>query len=307
MADNDGAWRDEIAGEGDDAAARLEVLQEFESPTALFDAQQTLANANWRDPFVPEDDEEFGKQMERFGAPTDFSKSFREQQATLSSNKQAVPLAENATEEDIAHFREANELPAAVADYLKDLPEGLVLGEEDIPIAETFMEVLHGEYAPAKVGHALIGAYNKFQEEVQAAEVKLDGTQQNETTDTLRTDWGSDYRANINIVHAFLEKTFGKEAKEQLLHGRYQDGRGFMNDANILKGFAEIARAADPLAPIIPADTNAVTTLNDEIAELEKLMHNRSGDYWKGPHAEKNQARLRDLYDIRTKHNEKAA
>lgn len=306
MADNDGAWRDEIAGEGDDAAARLKTLQEFESPSALFEAQQSLANANWREPFVPEGDEEFGKQMERFGAPSDFGKSFREQQATLSSNKQAVPLGEDATDDDIKNFRKVNELPAEVSDYLKDLPDGLILGEEDIPVAEVFMEVLHNEYAPAKTGHALIGAYNKFQEEVQAAEAEMDTTQSNETTDTLRKDWGSDYRANINIVHAFMEKTFGKEAKEQLLHGRYQDGRGFLNDVNVLKGFAEIARKMDPLAPIIPSDTSAVTTLNDEIAGLEKLMRKRSSEYWKGPDAEKNQARLRTLYDIRIKH-EKAA
>lgn len=304
MADNDGAWRDEIAGDGDDAAARLETLQEFESPAALFDSQQTLANANWRTPFVPEDDEDFGKQMERFNAPADFSKSFREAQATLSANKQSVPLAENATDDDIKAFRVANELPAEVGDYLKDLPDGLILGEDDLPIAETFMEALHAEYAPAKVGHALIGAYNKFQEDTQAAEVEMDATQQTETTDALRTDWGSDYRANINIVHAFLEKTFGKDAKEQLLHGRYADGRGFMNDANILKGFAEIARAADPLAPIVPSDTSAVTTLNDEIAEIETFMRTKRAAYNKD---EKMQARLRDLYDIRTKHNEKAA
>ena len=304
MADNDGAWRDEIAGEGEDAAARLEVLQGFDSPTALFNSQQELTNANWRDPFVPEDDEDgaIAKQMERFGAPADYGKSFREQQATLSANKQAVPLGENATEDDIKAFREVNELPMEAADYLKDLPDGMVLGEDDKPIAEMFMGVLHGEYAPAKIGHALIGAYNKMQEQDQADEVEMDTSHHTETTDTLRKDWGSDYRANINIVHAFLEKTFGKDAKEQLLHGRYQDGRGFMNDAGVLKGFAEIARAIDPLAPIVPADTSAVTTLNDEIAEIEALMAKRGSEYWKGPKSETIQLRLRELYDIRTKH-----
>lgn len=303
MAD-DNTWKDDIAGEGEDAAARMEILDGFDSPTALFDAHQGLVNANWREPFVPEDDEDFGKQMERFNAPADFSKSFREQQATLSANKQAVPLGEDATDDDIKAFREANELPMEVADYLKDLPDGLVLGEDDIPIAERFMTALHGEYAPAKYGHVLIGAYNEFQEEMQADEVEMDATQSTETTDTLRNDWGTDYRANINIVHAFLEKTFGKDAKEQLLHGRYQDGRGFMNDAQVLKGFAEIARAADPLAPIVPADTSAVTTLNDEIAKIEKFMRTDRKEY---DNDKKMQDRLLELYDIRIKHNEKAA
>ncbi len=306
MAENNTEWMDAIAGEGEDAAARLEILKDFESPTAIFDAQQELANANWRTPFIPEDDADgaVAKQMERFNAPVDFGTSFREAQATLSANKQSVPLAENATDEDILHFRQTNELPLEAADYLKDLPDGLILGEDDLPIAEVFMGALHAEYAPAKYGHALIGAYNKFQEESQAAEAEMDATHNTETTDTLRGDWGTDYRANINIVHAFLEKTFGKEAKENLLNGRYGDGRGFMNDANVLKGFAEIARAADPMAPIVTTGTNAVTTMNDEIAEIEKFMRTNRPEYNKD---QKMQARLRELYDIRTKHDAKAA
>ncbi len=305
MAENDTAWRDEIAGDGEDAAARLETLQGFDTPTALFDSQQELANANWRTPFVPEDDEDgaIAKQMERFGEPGDFGKSFREQQATLSSNKQAVPLPENATDEDIAAFRKTNELPAEVGDYLKDLPDGLILGETDIPIAEVFMGVLHDEFVPAKLGHALLARYGEFQEQLQADEVEMDSGHNVETTKELRADWGSDYRANINIVHAFMEKTFGKEAKEQLLNGRYQNGRGFMNDVNVLKGFAEIARAADPLAPIVVTDTNAVTTMNDEIAEILAFMRKDRTAYNKD---EKMQARLLELNEIKLKHDKAA-
>jgi len=306
VAENDTAWRDEIAGDGEDAAARLETLQGFDSPTALFDAHQAQENVNWRAAFVPEEDEDgaVAKQMERFKTPADYGNSYREAQATLSANKQAAPLPDNATEEDILAFRTSNELPLEAKDYLENLPDGLVLGEDDLPIAETFMKALHGAFAPAKYGHALIGAYNEFQEQGQAAEAEMDNTQHVETTKALREDWGSDYRANINIAQAWMEKTFGKEGKEQLLHGRYKDGRGFMNDATILKAFVDIAREQDPLAPIIASDTSSVTTMNDEIAEIEKFMREKRTEYNKD---EKMQARLRDLYDIRTRHNEKAA
>ena len=306
MAENDTAWRDEIAGDGEDAAARLEILQGFDTPTALFDAHQTQANVNWRDAFVPEEDEggAVAAQMERFKAPADFGNSYREAQATLSSNKQSVPLPENATEDDILAFRTTNELPLEAKDYLENLPDGLVLGEDDTEIAEAFMGALHGQFAPAKYGHALIGAYNEFKEKGQAAEAEMDNTQHAETTTALREDWGTDYRANINIAQAWMEKTFGKEGKEQLLHGRFQDGRGFMNDPTILKAFVEIARSMDPLAPIVPTDTSAVTTMNDEIAEIEKFMRTDRTAYNKD---EKKQARLRELYDIRTKHDAQAA
>jgi len=306
MADNDDTWRDAIAGEGDDSEARMTALADFDSPSALFDAHQSLSNANWRDAFVPEGDEAVATQMERFTDPASYGTAFREAQATLSSRPFMASPGEGATDEDIVAFRESNKLPADVEAYLKDLPDGIVLGEEDQAIATHFMTALHGQYAPKEMGNALLGAYTSFQEEVQASEVALDATQNTETTDELRKDWGSDYRTNINIVHGLLEGLFGKEGKEELLNGRFQSGRGFMNNATIMKGFAQLARERDPLAAaFIPSGgADAVTTMNDEIAEIEKVMRTDRRAYNKD---EKMQARLRELYDIRTKYEEKAA
>ena len=42
-------------------------------------------------------------------------------------------------------------------------------------------------------------------------------------------------------------------------------------------------------------------SLNDEIAGLEAKMADRTSDYWKGPQANQNQARYRELLDLRLK------
>ena len=305
MADTtDDTWKDAIAGDGDDRDARMTALADFDSPTALFDSQQGLANANWRDPFVPEGDEEFGTQMERFSAPADFSKSFREQQTTLSSRPTLAAPGEGATDEDIVAFRETNKLPAEVGDYLKDLPDGIVLGETDMAIAEHFMGAMHGQYATKEMGNALLSAYSKFQEQVQTDQAALDATQHQETTDELRAEWGTDYRTNINIVHGYLEGMLGKEGKEELINGRYPSGRGFMNNPAVLKGLAIRGREYDPAAAagIPSAGADAVTTMNDEIAEIEKLMRTDRRAYNAD---QKMQDRLVELYDIRIEHEKK--
>ena len=306
MAENNDTWKDEIAGDGADAAARMEALQDFDSPAALFDAHQGFANANWRDAFVPEDDPDgaVAKQMERFNAPADYGTSFREAQATLSSSKQAVPLGADATDEDKTHFRTTNELPLEVGDYFKNMPDGIILGEKDLAVAEVFMEVLHGDYIPAATGHKLIAASNKMEEEAQAAEAEMDTAHNKETTVELRAEWGGDYRAKINHLEAWMGKIFGTESKDQLLHGRYQDGRGFMNDPNVLKALSDLAWKDDPMAPIISTGTTPVTALNDEIAEILNVMRTDRPRYNKD---QKMQNRLLELNDIKLRHDEKAA
>ena len=296
----DGNWYDSMAGEDQ---GRIDVLKEFDTADAFYANHQEMAGRNWRTEIAGED-AKFAKTLERFDSPAIFGKSFQEGQELISSGKMKDDLpAADADEETVKAYREANNIPLEAADYLKDLPDGLILGEDDGPIAEVFMGALHSVHAPPTYAHALIGAYNSFAEQQQEAQSTLDIEQAKEATDSLRESWKGDYRANINMVGAFLEKTFGKEAKEQLLNGRFQDGRGFMNDPKILEGIAAVQRTLDPLTEIVPAGGDAAQTLNDEIADIEKFMREHRTAYNKD---EPKQLRLRQLYDIRIKHEEAA-
>jgi len=292
----DGNWYDAMAGED---AARIEVLKEFETAEDFYKQHQELSNRDWRSEMAGEDDK-FKTEIERYESPAAFAQSWREQRQTISSGKMKDDLpAADADEEAVKAYRQANDIPLEVDGYLKDLPEGLVLGEDDVPIAESFMGALHSVHAPVSYAHALIGAYNEFAEESQAAQSELDVTQAKEATDSLRQSWQADYRVNINLVEAFLENTFGSDVKEQLLNGRFQDGRAFMNDAKVLEGLATAQRRLDPVTQIIDGGADPAKTMNDEIAELEKFMSEHRTAYNKD---EAKQARLRQLYGIRLQH-----
>ena len=291
----DGNWYDTMAGED---AGKIDILSKFDSADAFYDNHQELTNANWRTPFVAEGED--GKYMERFDSPAAFGKAFNEAQHTIRSGQLKSELPEGATDEDVAAFRKDNGIPAEAAGYMEGLPDGLVIGDDDKPIAEFFMNRLHSVNADPKVAHALLTGYSEFAEAEQDAQAQIDTADSKEATDALRNEWKADYRTNINAVETFLLNTFGKEVKEQFMNGRFGDGKAFMNDPRVLQAIAAVQRKIDPLVPLLhTGDGDPAESLNDEITKIELFMKEHRTKYNKD---EPMQARLRELYDMRTKH-----
>lgn len=294
ISDEGGHWAESLVGDNEE---RLEAMKAYDDPTAFFDAHDALANKDFRKD-IAGDDDKFLSVLQRYNTPADLGNAFREQKQMISANKIQQPLGEDATDEDVAAFRESNGIPAEAKGYFDNLPEGLILGDEDKEYFEDFAGVLHGKNVAPELMHDIIGWYNGLAEREQDATAELDNAQSTEANDQLRADWGSDYRANINLVSGLIESTFGKEAKDQIMSGRYPDGRAFLNDPNVLKGFADLARKMNPVMEMGGDHHTAQQSLNDEIAEIEKFMSTNRTEYLKD---EPKQARLRSLYELRIK------
>ena len=283
---------------------RVEFLKSFDTQEALIDSAQTAKDANWRDPFAGDDDK-FKSQLERFGTPADMGKAFREAQGKISSGNIRTTPDENATPDDLAAYRNANGIPAEVDGYFKDLPEGLVIGEADKEIFTDFAGEMHNMHVAPDVMHKVIGWYNKFAENQQDQMAELDAGHHQETEDTMRSDWGTDYRANVNLIGSYVEANFGKEAAESLLGARDGQGRAIMNIPGILEGFANTARKMNPVGRITPVtNQTAIETLNEEIKGIEDLMRTDRPKYNKD---QKIQDRYVELLDIRIEHEKKTA
>jgi hypothetical protein len=291
-------WYDDFAG---DDEGRQEQLGKFESFDDFFEDYNNSKNFDWRTG-VAGDDDKFKSTLERYDSLQSFGNSFREAQQKIRSGQLQPTLADDASEDEIKAFREANNIPTEVSGYLENLPDGMVVGEDDAEIMSDLFGALHNVQAPPPVAHAIIGWYNDFAEKQQDAIAELDTEQTREATDFLRdaeNGWGKDFRTNMNLVNSVLENYFGEEAKNQLINGRYQDGRGFFNDPGVLMGIAKMAREINDVAPLIAQDPNQMQSLHEEISELEKKMADRTSDYWKGPSANENQARYRELLELR--------
>lgn len=297
-------WFEPLVGE-DAPAERVEMLKGYETPDAFLEDFESTKNANWRDSFAGDDDK-FKSQLERYQSPADLGKAFREQRATISSGAYKQAPGADATPEDISAYREANGIPAEAGGYLENLPDGLVMGDGDKAIFEDFAGAMHEMNVDPSVMHKAIEWYNGFAEREQDALAEMDHTQHTETVDELRNEWGTDYRANINLVGSHIETQFGQEAAEALLNARSPDGRAIMNIPGVLQGFMTAARTINPVAQLAPkTDRTAVETLDDEISGIEKVMRENRSEYNKD---EKMQARYRELLQIRIDHeNRKSA
>lgn len=96
---------------------------------------------NWRD-MMAGGDEKFRKQLERYQSPADVGKKGRELEAKLSSGEYRRDLPRDATPEQLAEWKRERGLPEGVEGYLDNLmlPDGVVLGENDKPVASGFAE-----------------------------------------------------------------------------------------------------------------------------------------------------------------------
>lgn len=298
----DGNWYDTMAPEGEENAARREMLGQYETQEAFFDAHHAAVNRDWRAE-IAGDDEKFKSSLDRYTDPTAFGNAHRElnQKFRAGDIGPKVP-GEDATDEEWKQYRRDNNIPLEAAGYLENLPEGLVVGENDKELMLDFMGALHELNAPPEFAHKTIEWYSNFEERLQEARYDADSEQATTATDELRDAWGQDYRTNINLIEGLLKSTFGEEGGDALKNGRFNDGTGFLNNVEVMKGLANLARLANPIAPLIPNDQTQMKALEDEIAEIEGKMGTQ--EYKKD---EKMQARYRELVDIRSKANEAAA
>ena len=123
-----GNWYDEYAGEDE---ARIEQLSQFDSFDAFLEDYNGLKSADWRDA-IAGDDPKFKSKLDRYSEPGDFGSSYREMEQKLRAGQMQPTLKEDATDEEIKEFRRQNGIPLEAEGYLKDLPEGLVIGEDDV-------------------------------------------------------------------------------------------------------------------------------------------------------------------------------
>jgi hypothetical protein len=247
-------------------------------------------------------DEKLAKALDRFASPKDVHTSYRALNQRLSSGELVSKLPKDAKPEDIAKWRTENGIPEKPEAY--EMPEGLVVGEPDKAGIGKFLTAMHGENAtPAQV-KAGIKTYYQIKEDAIAQQAQADLGHMTEVEDTLRAEWGAEYRGNINSTIAFLDMA-PEGIKDKLLTARMADGRAVANDPAFMGWLCQVARDVNPVGTVVPAGGDQMGAISSEITKIESLMGDRKSAYWKGPESEKMQARLRDLYTARDKRAEK--
>lgn len=254
------------------------------------------------------DDEDFAKRLDRYRSPEDALKALREAQDKIRSGQTKDELPKDATDEQKAAWRERNGIPDKPEGYLEKLPEGLVIGEADKPLAESFLQAAHEQNMPPEMVGMALDWYYKTQEGQTAAQVQADADAWKSAEDQLRSEWGEEYRLNSNSLSAFLDATAPEgveDFKAALFGARLPDGTKLGGNPAMLKWLLGVANEINPAGFTAPGSgTSQLSAVEDEIGTIEKTMRENPQKYYGD---QKMQDRYRELLDAQEKLSSRAA
>lgn len=262
---------------------------------------------DWREKLVGDVNTDEGKkrltQLQRLADPRAMYEKLINQEKLISSGQLKKSLPDGATPEEITAYRTENDVPESSEKYLENLQldDGLVIGEEDKPIVEGVLKELHSANMPRGMAKVMLNTYFKLQQEEVAKRDTQDAEFRDATTQGLRTEWGGDFTPNLNLIKNFIA-TAPADAQEGILNARMPDGRPLMSHPGALRWLATSARQLNPVATIVPGAADPSAAISTELATLKGLMGDKNSAYWKGPDADKNQARYRALLEAQQRY-----
>lgn len=249
---------------------------------------------DWRQKYAGEDNKIL-KRLERYASPKAALDALFAAQNRINSGDLKTALKPDATEDEISAWRTDNGIPDKPEGYQVELPNGIVVGEADQPLVDEFLKEAHAANMHPKQVNQALGWYLSKQEAVLAEQVARDEEHRMLAEDELRAEYGPEYRNTIKQAHALLEDA-PEGIKDRILQGRTQDGTRMGDDPAVIRWLVSLRRELNPVATLVPGSgTNATQAAEVELSTLRGMMGDRTSEYWKGPSAQKNQTRYREL------------
>ena len=218
------------------------------------------------------------KELGRYATESDVYDALLEAKRALRSGKIEKGVPKDASAEQLAEWRAANGIPDSPDKYFDKLPDGLVIGDEDMPIFESFAESLHGTNAKPEVIHAAVEWYNNHRQAVQEAQAVQDVNYADEAVAALKAEYGGSYEKNLNIANNHIANMFGQEQIALMTQARAPDGRRLFDIPEVVHGFLKAGLEIDPAATVAPSGGGGIGAIDNELAQLEeRLTKDRKG------------------------------
>ncbi len=223
----------------------------------------------------------YQKQLENFLTPDAMYKQNIELRKKMDSGELKKQLPEKATPEEIAAYRKENGIPETHDKY--DIkPEGIWAEEANKERFDGLLKFAHERHMKGGDVKALADYLAKGHQGAMDALAERDESERKETEETLRTEWGGDYKVNQNLINNLLA---GEEEgfRDDLFNARLADGTKLINDPAFNKMMARLARETNPVGAIMPSGTTDAKSIDDEIKTLSALQATDDKKFWSKP------------------------
>lgn len=256
----------------------------------------------WRENYAGEDEGKLSK-LANYASPNAAFDAMISAQTKISSGefKSTNPFPTEGKDEEKALWRSENGIPESSDKYDMTFDSGLVVGDDDKPMIDSFLSSAHTNNMSPDHAKATVQWYYDNEQKMKETQAEIDAQSKVDTEDALRAEWGNEYRSNINRVHGLLD-TAPEGLKDKILTARMEDGTPLFSNPDTLKYFIDMALQINPATTLVPgAGDNIAGAITDEIASIEKMQGSKNSDYWKGPKSDGIQKRYRELLTAQEK------
>lgn len=238
--------------------------------------------SDWREQSVQAiGDPKAAKLLERFQSPVDMAKALVAAQQKIRSGeyKRAAPVGDNP--EEIKAWREEQGIPDSPEGYEIPQIQGVDLASLD-PVAKAGVDVLrqglHKANLNKEQGATVAQAMLDLAASQTEAQAEADATRMDNVEDTLRAEWGPEYRKNLNMNGALLSQHFGDEM-DDVLKARMPNGTRLADHPVFNKFLNAMARATGNDV-MFDGDVAGGKSVDARIQEIKQIMETNINEYY---------------------------
>lgn len=236
--------------------------------------------------------------VSRFKTPENALESLINAQAEIGRLNNALhnkKINNESSQEEIENYRKNNNIPKEAEGYEYATPEGMIIGDDDKDVINSFKEIAHDSNIPQEAFEKIVNFHYDNLQKQDALEREMFKQQSITASEILQKELKGDFDRSIEHLTSFLKNKFGdnKEIIDNAIGG---DGVPLLSNPSVIRQLMNIANELDPVARVMPIGQRSVSSLNNEKLELESKM---GTDEWlKNP---KLATRLYEIYDAESK------
>jgi len=224
------------------------------------------------------EDPKQAKLLERFQKPAEIAKAWLAAQQKIRSGeyKRAAPTSDNP--EEVKAWREEQGIPDSPDGY--EIP-GVDLATLDPGTKETIDHLrsrLHAENFDKGKAAVVAGLIQEVAAREMERTAQADATNRDAIEDTLRAEWGADYRRNLNMNGALLTQHFG-EGMDSLLNARTPEGVRLADMPEFNRFLNAMARTGGGDI-LFDGDVKGGASIDGRLEQIRQIMSANINEYY---------------------------